>query len=90
MNVTVAHAGGDAYEVRVGDRTRHTVTAPAAALQRVRRDGESAESAVERVMQFLLHREPPESILARFTLDDVARYFPEFWSEMAAARGGRG
>lgn len=85
----MAHAGGDAYDVRIEGRTRHTVTAPAAALQRVQRDGESAESAVERVMQFLLQREPPESILARFSFDDVARYFPEFWSEMAAARDGR-
>ena len=86
MRVTVAHAGGDAYDVRVEGRTRHTVTAPAAALQRVRRDGESAESAIERVMRFLLQREPPESILSRFSLDDVAGYFPEFWPEMAAAR----
>lgn len=82
----MAHAGGDDYDVRIEGRTRHTVTAPATALQRVQRAGESAESAIERVMRFLLQREPPESILSRFSLDDVARYFPEFWSEMAAVR----
>jgi hypothetical protein len=86
VKVTVAHAGGDTYDVRIDERTRHAVTVPPAALERVQRDGESVESAVERVMQFLLRREPPESILSRFTFDDVARYFPEFWTEMAASR----
>jgi hypothetical protein len=85
VTITVRHAGGDEYEVRVAERTRHTVSAPQRSLQRILRDGETPEQAVERVFVFLLEREPPESILRRFGLDDVARYFPEFWEEMGAA-----
>ena len=93
MNVQVDHAGGDDYVVRIGDRTRHTVTTPAAALRRLQPDGatETPEQAVERVVRYLLDREPPESIMSRFTLDDVARFFPSFWSDMASTsrHGGR-
>ncbi len=87
MNVAVRHAGGDEYEVRVGDRSRHTVSAPPATLQRLLRPGESPEQGIERVFAFLLDREPPESILRHFAVDDVSRYFPEFWSTMAATQG---
>jgi hypothetical protein len=87
-SIQVDHAGGDDYWVGIGDRTRHTVTAPAAALRRLQPEGgsETPVQTVERVIRYLLDREPPESILSRFTLDDVARYFPAFWSEMAARR----
>ncbi len=33
---------------------------------------------VERSFQFLLEREPPSSILRRFELSTIERYFPEF------------
>ena len=82
MNVEVSHAGGDDYTVQVGDRTSHTVTVPRDTMQRLLRAGEQPEQAVARVMTFLLDREPPESIMRRFTLDDVVRYFPEFWSRV--------
>lgn len=82
MNVTVSHAGGADYDVQIGDRTRHTVTVPPADMQRLQRGDETPEQSVERVMRFLLDREPPESIMRRFTLDDVVRYFPEFWSRV--------
>ena len=80
--VVVTHAGGDDYEVRVGDRTRHTVTATKAALQRLLTEGETPEQGITRVFRFLLDREPPESILRRFAVEDVARYFPSFWSDV--------
>jgi hypothetical protein len=87
LRVEVSHRGGEEYDVRVADRTRHTVTAPAASLQRLLLPGETPERGIERVFRFLLRREPPEAILQRFALDDVARYFPSFWSEMAATGG---
>jgi hypothetical protein len=36
------------------------------------------ERLVERTFRFLLEREPKESILRRFELPVVARYFPEY------------
>lgn len=41
------------------------------------------ERLVERTFAFLLEREPKESILRRFELPVVARYFPEYPSEIA-------
>jgi hypothetical protein len=84
VRVDVVHARGDEYGVRVAERTRHTVTAPAATLQRLLRGDETPEQGMERVFRYLLEREPPESILSRFAVDDVSRYFPTFWSDMAA------
>ena len=83
MNVSVTRAGGDEYGVEVADRTRHTVTAPAESLRRLLGEGETPEHGIARVFAYLLDREPPESILRRFAIDDVARYFPTFWSDMS-------
>lgn len=82
MDITVERGTGDAYAVRVGRRTSHTVRATPAALARVTRPGEAAEDALVRAFRFLLEREPPESILPSFELEDIGRYFPEFWSHM--------
>ena len=41
------------------------------------------ERLVERTFAFLLEREPKESILRRFDLPVVARYFPEYPIEIA-------
>lgn len=38
---------------------------------------------VERSFEFLLEREPADSILPRFTLDEIGRYFPEYQGEIA-------
>ena len=82
--VEVEHLQGDRWLVRVAARTEHEVTAPPASLRRAATgDGETAAETIGRVFAFLLDREPPESILRRFSLDDVARYFPDFWSVMS-------
>ena len=41
------------------------------------------ERLVQRTFEFLLEREPKESILRRFELPVVARYFPDFPAEIA-------
>ena len=38
---------------------------------------------MRRSFEFLLEREPKESILARFDLSVIARYFPEYDREIA-------
>ena len=83
--VEVEHLRGDRWLVRVAGRTEHEVTAPPESVRRAAaRDDEAAEETIRRTFAFLLDREPPESILRRFSLDDVARYFPDFWSVMSA------
>lgn len=87
MTVDVEHIEGDRWRVRVGDRTEHEVTATRESLRRAAaRDDEPAQETVRRTFAFLLEREPPESILRRFSLDVVARYFPDFWSVMSGTR----
>jgi hypothetical protein len=80
--VTVSALGEDRYTVRVGGRTEHRVTARPAVLERVARPGEAPEETLRRAFDFLLEREPPDSILRSFDLEDIARYFPEFWETM--------
>lgn len=75
---------GWACTVRVGDdaaATEHAVT--------VRRDdleelvsGPTPEDVVEASFRFLLERESRESILRRFDLPVIGRYFPEYREEI--------
>lgn len=41
-----------------------------------------AEELVRRSFEFLLEREPKESVLSRFELPVIARYFPEYEREI--------
>ena len=59
-----------------GVETAHEVTVSSADLQRY--GGGDPADLVRRSFEFLLEREPASSILRRFTLDDISRYFPEF------------
>lgn len=91
MSVTVTRTGTQpqplefAVEVRDGrGSSRHTVTADPALVQRLiagRRV--SDEAFIEAVFEFLLERESKESILSRFDVSVVSRYFSEFESEIA-------
>ena len=40
------------------------------------------ERAVRESFRFLLEREPATSILRQFSLSDIARYLPEYLSEL--------
>lgn len=41
------------------------------------------EELIKKSLQFLLLREPKESILKQFNLMEIARYFPEYEREMS-------
>jgi hypothetical protein len=74
---------GDAFRVRVQEgkgATTHRVTAKRADLERLSRPGETPEAFLVRCFEFLLEREPKESIMSSFDLMVIARYFPEFES----------
>jgi len=76
-----------AVDVREGrGSSRHTVTLDPALLARLG-NGVSGETFVESVFAFLLEREPKESILSRFDVSVVSRYFPEFETEIGSYLG---
>lgn len=79
VRIAVAHETGDDYRVSVedGSRTEHVVTVTKADLERYA-PGATPERLLEASFEFLLEREPKESILRRFELPVIARYFPEY------------
>ncbi len=73
------------FEVVVNDEqgeSRHHVTLARAAYARQTGGRVSPETCVEATFRFLLDREPKESILPRFDIDVISRYFPEFEREL--------
>jgi hypothetical protein len=69
---------------QAGERSEHSVSVTGADLARWGR-GDVVE-LVSRSFAFLLEREPPSSILPRFELSVIQRYFPEYDREIR--RGG--
>ncbi len=82
--ITVSRFGdmGFRVEVKEGEsRTVHEVTATGADLQRY--GGAAApERLITASFEFLLEREPKESILRTFALPVIERYFPEYPAEI--------
>ena len=69
--------------VRQGEgETRHRVTMTKESYDRLRNGDHSAEQCIEAAFRFLLDREPKESILGRFDVTAISRYFPEFEQEL--------
>jgi hypothetical protein len=71
---------GWSCQVRVdagGRSSNHLVTVTRANLERWGGGG-TVEELVTRSFEFLLEREPPSSILPRFELSVIQRYFPEY------------
>ncbi len=72
-----------AVTLRDGRETRHGVHVAAADLARLDPGASRPERLVTASFEFLLEREPPESILREFDLAVIARYFPEYPREIA-------
>ena len=64
------------------DLTTHEVRVAPDDLDRFAPDAADPVELVERSFAFLLEREPPGMILARFELDVIGRYFPEYEGEI--------
>lgn len=58
--------------------TSHLVSVSAASLERLDPGARDPVNLVHRSFEFLLEREPKESILRQFDLPIIARYFPEY------------
>ncbi len=78
---TVQSQGADAYHVTVQEgssSTEHTVDLDDGYYRKLARADESQEELIRRSFEFLLQREPKESILARFHLSEIGRYFSDY------------
>jgi hypothetical protein len=78
---------GEALEFDVvvregGGESRHRVTMTRQTWQRLTAGKHAPERCLEAAFRFLLDREPKESILGRFDVTVISRYFPEFEREL--------
>jgi len=62
--------------------TRHHVTVSREMCERLMAGKHTPERCLEAAFRFLLDREPKESILRRFDVMVISRYFPEFEQEL--------
>lgn len=88
--IAITPSGPRAFEVQVsegGRRTRHRVTVPESLGEGVQCPADDLERVVRASFQFLLEREPASSILSRFSLSEISRYFPEYPDELARRLG---
>ncbi len=58
--------------------TRHTVTLDESYYRKLTGGKIESEELVKRSFEFLLQREPKESIMSRFNLKMISNYFPEY------------
>jgi len=85
VQCTSEGSGSLTFEVRVRDgrsESPHEVTLRTSDLDRLAAPGERPEDFVHRCFDFLLVREPKESILSAFDVSVISRYFPEFEDEI--------
>jgi hypothetical protein len=81
----IAEHASPVFEVVVREgksETRHHVTMSRETCERLTAGKHTPERCLEAAFRFLLDREPKESILRRFDVMAISRYFPEFEREM--------
>ncbi|MBN2551834.1 MAG: hypothetical protein JXB06_03645 [Spirochaetales bacterium] len=81
--IRVERIADQSYRVTVeegGSRSRHTVTLQDEYYQKLSAGKVTPEELIHRSFEFLLAREPKESILSSFDLPVIQRYFPEYES----------
>ncbi|MGH2662861.1 MAG: hypothetical protein ACRDH8_08645 [Actinomycetota bacterium] len=84
-DINVLPVGSNVFTVTVSDRgseTTHRVTVPPEDYRRLGEGYASPEEFLRASFEFLLAREPKESILGEFEVTVISRYFPEFESEI--------
>ncbi len=73
------------FRVRViegGSESSHQVTLNSKDCARLAGATAKPEELIRKSFEFLLEREPKESILSRFDLSVIGRYFPEYEGEI--------
>jgi hypothetical protein len=69
------------FEVTIeenGTSTRHVVTVDDAYHQQLTGGNMPKQELVKKSFEFLLTKEPKESILPKFHLKEISRYFPDY------------
>ncbi|MFQ5776826.1 MAG: hypothetical protein ACE5IP_02325 [Terriglobia bacterium] len=84
---TIQVEKGNEGEFRVnvvegGSRSAHVVTVKQDYYRKLTGGKVSPEELVRRSFEFLLAHEPKESILSRFELPVISRYFPDYEREI--------
>ena len=85
MAEITVEAQGDAFHVRVDEgptESTHTVTVSDEDYERLGSGYGSKEEFIRGCFEFLLEREPKESILSTFDVSVIPRYFPDFEDEI--------
>jgi hypothetical protein len=89
--ITVSPRADGTFAVEViqeGRRTEHLVSVPPGFAARLGAHGVGEEQLVRASFEFLLEREPASSILGRFGLEVIGRYFPDYDRDMARRLAG--
>jgi hypothetical protein len=89
VTIEVSREGEHTYRVTVtegGSSSRHIVGLEEAYYRKLTGGAETPEELIRRSFQFLLQREPKESILSRFDLPVIQRYFTDY--ERSIRRSG--
>lgn len=75
------------FQVRVQEageeEAKYGVSVQKADFARLGKDGETPDQFIARCFEFLLEREPMQTILARFDVSVIPEYFPEFEEEIS-------
>lgn len=84
IDVTAIDEGKFSVVVTEDDsKTEHTVTVSEEYYDRLTNGEISKEEMIRRSFEFLLKREPKESILKKFNLKTITKYFPEYEEEIS-------
>jgi hypothetical protein len=84
--IELAEQAPPVYRVTVTEgatKTTHEVTLTATELAKYAPTA-APEAFLRASFEFLLEREPKESILRRFAISDIEKYFPDFASNIRA------
>lgn len=81
--INIEQQSDGVYRVTLEDEgTEHTVELSKDYFEKLTKGEASEEELLEESFDFLLERESASSILPRFDLPTISRYFPEYEGEM--------
>jgi len=85
-DIDIVAADANTYDVTItdddGEQTSHRVWVPPSVLTDLGLSEAQEPVLVRASMAYLLEREPASSILPQFGLDEIARFFPNYPTEI--------